>query len=336
MALPEQRSTADIRREPPGVTLANPALPPVLVAAPLPPFTMAALDAVATVHRLWEGVDQDTMAGIRGMAASTLAGPVGEVLFARMPALEIVANFGVGYDNIDIAAAVARGLVVTNTAGVLDEEVADLTIALLLATIRRLPAAERHVREGHWLEQAFPLSPSLRGRRVGIVGLGGIGKAIARRLTGFAVDLAWHGRSEQPGAPWPRYPSVEALAAACDVLIVIVPGGLATRHLIDARVLAALGADGVLINVSRGSVVDEAALIEALQQGTILAAGLDVFEHEPRVPEALLALGNVVVLPHIGSASLVTRRAMGQMMVDNLAAWFATGQALTPVPETRG
>ena len=296
---------------------------------------MAALDAAFTVHRLWQGVPDAVLARVRGMAASTLAGPVGAAQLARLPALEIIANFGVGYDNIDIALAVARGIVVTNTAGVLDEEVADLTLGLLLATLRRIPAAERFVREGRWVQGAFALSPSLRGRRVGIVGLGGIGKAVARRLDAFAVEIAWHGRSDQPDVAWPRYASVEALAQACDVLIVIVPGGAATRHLIDARVLSALGRQGVLINVSRGTVVDETALITALQHRTILAAGLDVFEDEPHVPAALLACDNAVLLPHIGSASQITRQAMGQMMVDNLAAWFATGAALTPVAETR-
>ena len=310
-------------------------IPDVVVAAPLPPVTMAALDAAFTVHRLWEGVSDDVLARVRGMAASTLAGPVGTALLDRLPALEIIANFGVGYDNIDISAAVARRLMVTNTAGVLDEEVADLTLGLLLATLRRIPAAERFVREGRWVQGGFPLSPSLRGRRVGIVGLGGIGKAIARRLEGFAVDIAWHGRSPQPDALWPRYASVETLAQACDVLIVIVPGGPATRHLIDADVLAALGPNGVLINVSRGTVVDETALIAALQSGAILAAGLDVFEHEPHIPEALLACENAVLLPHLGSASDITRAAMGQLMIDNLSAWFAEGRALSPVAETR-
>jgi lactate dehydrogenase-like 2-hydroxyacid dehydrogenase len=296
---------------------------------------MATLEAGFTVHRLWQGVTAEALARVRALAASTLAGPIGEELFARLPALEIVANFGVGYDNIDMAAAVARGLVVTNTAGVLDEEVADLTLGLLLATLRRIPAAERFLRDGHWRDGGFALSPSLRGRRVGIVGLGGIGKAVARRLSAFAVDIAWHGRTAQADVAWPRFESVEALAAACDVLIVIVPGGAMTRHMIDTRVLAALGPDGVLINVSRGTVVDEAALIEALRDRVILAAGLDVFEHEPHVPEALLACDNAVLLPHIGSASLVTRKAMGQLMADNLTAWFATGRALTPVPESR-
>lgn len=296
---------------------------------------MAALDQAFTLHRLWEAPGDAVLARVRGMAASTLAGPVGDALFGRLPSLEVIANFGVGYDNIDIAAAVARGIVVTNTAGVLDEDVADLTIGLLLATLRRIPAAERFVRDGHWLAGGFPLSPSLRGRRVGIIGLGGIGKAIARRLDGFAVEIAYHGRSEQPDVRYPWYPTVAALAQACDVLIAIVPGGAATRHMIDGPVLAALGSDGVLINVSRGTVVDEGALVAALQSGTILAAGLDVFEREPHVPDALLALDNVVLLPHIGSASVVTRTAMGQAMVGNLAAWFATGNPPNPVPETR-
>ena len=296
---------------------------------------MATLEQRFTVHRLWQGIAPNLLERVRGMAASTLAGPVGSALFAQLPALEVVANFGVGYDNIDIAAAVARGLVVTNTSGVLDEEVADLTLGLLLATLRRIPAAERFVRDGHWRDGAFALSPSLRGRRVGIVGLGGIGKAVARRLSGFAVKIAYHGRTAQPDVPWPWYDSPAALAAACDVLIVIVPGGAATRHLIDSRVMAALGPEGVLINVSRGTVVDEDALIDALRARTILAAGLDVFAHEPHVPQALLDCDNAVLLPHIASATEVTRRAMGELMADNLSAWFATGRALTPVPETR-
>lgn len=305
--------------------------PHVLVAAKLPPVTEAALDRAFVTRRLG---DSD-LAQVRGVAASTLAGPIGDALFDRLPALEVIANFGVGYDNIDIAAAVARGIVVTNTAGVLDEEVADLTIGLLLATLRRIPAAERFLRAGRWADGGFALSPSLRGRRIGIVGLGGIGKAIARRLSGFAVDIAYHGRTRQADVAYPWYRTVAALAQACDVLIVIVPGGAATRNMIDAEVLAALGPDGVLINVSRGTVVDEPALIAALAAGTILAAGLDVFAHEPVVPEALLALDNVVLLPHVGSGSVVTRAAMGQAMVDNLSAWFATRNPPNPVPETR-
>lgn len=305
----------------------------VLAAAPLPPDTLAALDRAFVVHRLWQGVPDACLARVRGLAASTLAGPIGAELFARLPALEIVANFGVGYDNIDLGAAMARTVMVTNTAGVLDEEVADLTIGLLIATIRRIPAADRFVRDGRWPDGPFPLSASLRGRRIGICGFGGIGRAVARRLAGFALPLAYHARRQRSDVALDWYPDVAALAAASDVLIVIVPGGAATRNLIDARVLAALGPDGVLINVSRGSVVEEAALVAALDAGTIAAAGLDVFADEPHVPAALVARDNVVLLPHIGSASAVTRAAMGQLMVDNLVAWFATGRALTPVPE---
>jgi len=312
-----------------------PARPEVVVGAPLPPVTMAALDQAFTVRRLWESAGNDSLAQVRGMAANVLAGPVGPALFDRLPALEVVANFGVGYDNIDVAAAAERGIVVTNTAGVLDEEVADLTVGLLLATLRRIPAAERFVRDGRWAKGSFALSPSLRGRRIGIIGLGGIGKAVARRLDGFAVEIAYHGRSRQADVAYPWYPTVVALAQACDVLIVIVPGGASTRHMIDAQVLAALGPNGVLINVSRGTVVDEDALIVALTAGAVLAAGLDVFAHEPQVPEGLLALDNVVLLPHIGSGSVLTRAAMGQAMVDNLSAWFATGNAPNVVPETR-
>lgn len=308
--------------------------PEILLPAPVLPSAMEALDRRFAVHRLWENPDPEALARVRGMAASTLAGPVGAGLFDRLPALEIVANFGVGYDNIDVAAATARGIVVTNTPGVLDEEVADLTLGLLLATLRRLPQADAFVRAGRWEAGSFPLSPSLRGRRIGILGLGGIGKAIARRLEGFAVDIAYHGRRQQADVSYPWYPTPMTLAQACDVLIAIVPGGAATRHLVDGDVLAALGPQGVLINVARGSVVDQSALIDALQRGVILAAGLDVFEREPHVPQALRAMDNVVLLPHLGSASEVTRDAMGALMVENLARWFSSGAPVTPVPET--
>lgn len=308
----------------------------ILMPTPLSPNVIAALEDRFTLHRLWEQSDpdhflQDKGAAIRGMAVSSRSGRIDRELYERLPALEIVANFGVGYDTVDVVAAAARGIAVTNTPGVLDEEVADLTLGLLLATVRRIPQADRHVREGHWPAGSFPLSPTLRGRTIGILGLGSIGKAIARRLDGFGVEIAYHGRSRQTGVGYAYHPTPEALAAACDVLIAIVPGGAATRHLVDAAVLAALGPEGILINVARGSVVDEAALVAALQAGTILAAGLDVFEDEPHVPPALLNLPNVVVLPHIGSASVHTRAAMGQLVVDNLVAWFDTGRPLTPV-----
>ena len=316
-------------------------VPEILMPAPMLDSVIAALDARFVLHRLWEQDDADAYIAqvgprIRGLAASTLAGRIDASWFDRLPALEIVANFGVGYDTIDAAAAAERGVIVTNTPGVLDEEVADLTIGLLLATVRRIPQADRYVREGRWADAPFPLSPTLRGRRIGILGLGAIGKAVARRLEGFGVSIAYHGRSRQPGVTYDYHDSPATLAASCDVLLVIVPGGAGTRHLVDADVLAALGSDGVLVNVARGSVVDQAALVAALRSGTILAAGLDVYEAEPDVPEALRAMENVVLLPHIGSASEQTRRAMGQLVVDNLASWFDTGKPISPVPEPRG
>ena len=313
----------------------------VLMPAPMAPDVIEAIERDFTLHRLWEQPDPDRYLAavaprIRGMAVGGAAGRIDGRWFDRLPALEIVAHFGVGYETIDADAAAARGIVVTNTPGVLDEEVADLTIGLMLATLRRLPQADRFVRAGEWRRSPFPLSPSLRGRRVGILGLGAIGKAVARRLDGFDVAIAYHGRSRQPEVAYAYHDSPAALAAASDVLIAIVPGGAGTRHLVDARVLDALGPDGVFINVARGSVVDQDALIAALAERRILAAGLDVYADEPNVPEALVAMEQVVLLPHLGSASERTRAAMGKLVVDNLTSWFTTGRALTPVAETRG
>lgn len=314
-------------------------LPAILMPAPMPADVMAGLAERFMLHRLWQQPDPDAFLAsvapsIRGLATNTLAGAIDASWFDRLPALEIVSSFGVGYDRVDAVAAAARGIVVTNTPGVLDEEVADLAIGLLLATLRRIPQADRFVREGRWPAGHFPLSPTLRGRRVGILGLGAIGKMVARRLEGFGVEIGYHGRSRQTGVVYEYYASPVALAARSDVLVVVVPGGAATRHLVDAGVLVALGPDGVLVNVARGSVVDEAALIEALRTGTIGGAGLDVFEDEPNVPAALIEMGNVVLLPHIASASHATRAAMGRLVADNLIAWFDGQPAVTPVPET--
>ena len=272
-------------------------------------------------------------ASISGVAVS---GEVGAAMIEHLPALEIIASFGVGYDGVDVAAAAARGIAVTNTPDVLNDEVADTTIGLLLNTVRRFPQAEAWLREGRWVrEGAFPLTPlSLRGRKAGIYGLGRIGMAIASRLQGFGVEIAYHTRRPREGVPFAYYPSLAELAGAVDILIAIVPKTPETHRTIDAHILRALGPDGVLINVGRGWTVDEDALAAALGNGVIAAAGLDVFYDEPNVPQALLDLPNVSLLPHVASASLATRDAMADLVADNLFSWFERGAALTPVPET--
>jgi lactate dehydrogenase-like 2-hydroxyacid dehydrogenase len=259
---------------------------------------------------------------------------VNGALMEKLPKLEIVANFGVGYDSVDVKWAGAHGIVVTNTPDVLNEEVADTTLALLLQTVRQLPQSERYLRAGKWLEKPFPLSHTLRDRTIGMVGMGRIGKAIARRIEAFGVPIVYHSRKPGAGVSYKHYPDLVSMARDVDVLVVIVPGGAATKNMINAEVLKALGKNGILINVARGSVVDEPALIEALKSKTILSAGLDVFADEPRVPKELMEMDHVVLLPHVGSASHYTRRAMGQLLVDNLASWAKGAGPLTPVPET--
>ncbi|WP_077959690.1 2-hydroxyacid dehydrogenase [Ensifer adhaerens] len=273
---------------------------------------------------------------MRDAKAIAVAGRVPAALMDALPGLEIIANFGVGYDGVEVAHAAARGIAVSNTPDVLTEEVADTAVGLLLNTVRQLPQAEQWLRQGRWSRDgAFPLSPlSLRGRSVGLYGLGRIGLAIARRLEAFGVSIAYHTRSPREGLSYAYHPTLVGMAGAVDTLVVIVPGTEATRRTINAGVLSALGSNGVLINVGRGTTVDEQALIEALQTGVIAGAGLDVFENEPQVPEALMALPNVSLLPHVASASVVTRNAMADLVVDNIEAWFSTGKALTPVPET--
>jgi lactate dehydrogenase-like 2-hydroxyacid dehydrogenase len=253
---------------------------------------------------------------------------------AQLPKLEIVSTFGVGYDHIDAAWAGQHGIIATHTPNVLNEEVADTAMGLLLATVRQLPQADRFLRSGGWVKKEFRHTETLRDRTVGIVGLGRIGKVIARRLDAFNVPVVYHGRSAQPGVPYRYYPDLVEMARDVDVLLVMTPGNAGTKHLINAEVLEALGPKGILINVARGSVVDEAALIEALQKKKILSAGLDVFEKEPSVPRELIEMDHVVLLPHVGSASVYTRRAMDQLMVDNLLAWADGRAPLTPVPET--
>jgi lactate dehydrogenase-like 2-hydroxyacid dehydrogenase len=311
----------------------------ILVIDRLLPSVRAGIETLFTAYYVSEAEDQarliaDVGLRIRGVARGG-HGPIDRALIERLPRLEIIANVGVGYDGIDLTAAAARGIVVTNTPDVLTEEVADTALGLLLMTVRELSAAERYLRAGRWpSEGPYPLTASLRDRTVGIVGLGRIGLAIARRLDAMKVPVVYHTRSQRPDAPYRHYGDLGEMAADVDTLMVIVPGTPSTRQMIDATVLSALGPNGILINVGRGSTVDEPALIRALQDGTIRAAGLDVFAGEPNVPAELIALPNVVLLPHVGSASMHTRQAMGQLVIDNLRSWFEDGRPLTPVPET--
>ncbi len=313
----------------------------VLIPGPVLPIVQTGVTSQFRAHLLWQADDPDAYLRehgprIRGVATNSAHGRLDARWFDRLPALEIVANFGVGYDNVDAAEAARRGIVVTNTPDVLTDEVADLALGLLIATVRQIPQADRYLRAGHWASKPFPLTATLRDRRIGIVGLGRIGKAIARRCESFGLPIAYHGRTRQPDAPYAYHGSVAELASAVNVLIVVTPGGDETRHLIDAKVLQALGADGVLVNVSRGSVVDEDALLAALRDGTILAAGLDVYENEPDIRPEFRTVENAVVLPHVASGSVHTRNAMGQLVVDNLASWFGGHGPRTPVPESQG
>ncbi len=309
--------------------------PDILVIGSPMPYVMAHLSDRFAVHALPANPDDLTaLAAVRGIAMAGSHTKVDGALMDRLPALEIVANFGVGYDSIDAVAAAARQIIVTNTPDVLTEEVADLALGLLLSTIRQLPQSDRYLRAGAWLNKSYPLTTTLRTRKVGIVGLGRIGKAVAHRLVAFGVPLAYHGRSRQADIPYRYYPSLLDMAADVDTLVSVAPGGAATRHLIGAEVLRALGPDGIVVNIGRGSVIDENALVAALRDKVILSAGLDVFEDEPNVPAELIAMDHVVLLPHVGSGTFHTREGMGQLQVDNLVNWFDGKGPVTPVAET--
>jgi lactate dehydrogenase-like 2-hydroxyacid dehydrogenase len=313
--------------------------PDVFLPKPIPEAARVVLDREFEVLELWKAADPDAaIAAIAPRCRFAISAghwKYDDAMLDRFPKLEIVANYGVGYDPIDTTACAKRGIVATNTPDVLNDEVADTTIALLLAAIRRIPQADRYVRSGKWLQAAFPLTPTLIGRMVGIVGLGRIGLTIAKRLEAFAIrGIAYHSRTPKADAPYAYYANLVDMARDCDVLIVITPGGAATRKLVNRDVLEALGPGGCLVNVARGTVVDEDALVECLQTGKLGMAGLDVFEHEPKVPEALFALDNVVLAPHVGSATHHTRDAMGMLVVENLVAWKNGKAPVTPVPET--
>jgi len=313
------------------------ARPTVLMPGPMSKIVVEGLAEHFEVIRLWEEKDPGAVLAERAgdiTAVATGGTTIDGAFLDRLPALRIVASFGVGYDKIDAAAAAERGVIVTNTPGVLDNEVADTALGLLLMTVRELPQAERYLRAGSWNERPYPLTPTtLHGRTMGILGLGRIGEAIAARAQAFGVSVAYHNR-HQKDVDYQYYPTLLELAQAVDILMIVIPGGDETRHLVNADILKALGPDGILINVARGTVVDEQALAEALHSKTILAAGLDVYEHEPTVHPALLDLPNAVLLPHVGSASIPTRNAMSQLVVDNLHHWSTHGTPLTPVHES--
>jgi lactate dehydrogenase-like 2-hydroxyacid dehydrogenase len=311
----------------------------VLLIGPLKPVVVKGLDAVCTVHKVAAAKDPDAFIAahshVRAIACSDTACKIPGDLMARFPKLELVASFGVGYDHMDVKWAAAHNVVLTNTPDVLTEEVADTALGLLLCTVREFPQAERYLRAGKWLERNYPLTKAtLRNRTVGMVGMGAIGQAIARRLAAFGVPVVYHTRKPRRDVSYLHCPSLIEMAHAVDILMVIVPGGAGTANLINAEVLEALGPDGILINMARGSVVDEPALIKALKDKRIMAAGLDVFAKEPDVPQELIAMENVVLFPHLGSASVYTREKMDQVVVDNIAAWAAGKPPLTPVAET--
>jgi lactate dehydrogenase-like 2-hydroxyacid dehydrogenase len=311
---------------------------PVLMPAPAMPLIVEEIEKRFTLHKLWEQADPEAYLREHGQAVRAIAGGAKKRMdgawMAQFPKLEFVSNFGVGYDGVDAAWCGKNGVIVSNTPDVLTDEVADLAVGLLIATIRQLPQADAYLRRGDWLKANFPLTTSLRGRKIGILALGRIGKAIGKRLEGFGVEIVYHGRTAQPDAPYPYFANLTEMARAVDVILSVAPGGAHTHHIINAEVLKALGPDGIVINVGRGTVIDEKALVEALTSKTILSAGLDVFEDEPRVPQALIDIPHVVLLPHVGSASHHTRRLMGQLVVDNLVSWFSGKGPLTPVPET--
>lgn len=312
--------------------------PDVLVVGPMYPAAIENLDREFTTHKLWLASDRAALIAAcanRVRAIATTGFPVhgaDAALINAFPKLEIIASFGVGVDPIDLDAARRRNIIVTNTPAVMNDCVADLAMGLMIAAARRLCEGDRYVRAGKWLEVPLPPACKVSGKRLGILGLGRIGSAIAKRAAGFDMAISYHCRHPVPGSPFAYYGRLAALAENSDFLIVIVPGGKDTMHLVNEEVLRALGPNGILINVARGSVVDERALVKCLLEGALGGAALDVFEDEPRVPEALFSMENVVLQPHVGSGTHETRAAMGQLVVDNLIAHFAGKPLLTPVP----
>lgn len=308
----------------------------VLVWGPMHPTLMQALEDNYRVHKRWEMADFEQWAGAHGdsIQAVVTSGVYGadNQSLEQLPNLQVITSFGVGYDKVDCAYLAGRGIQLSNTPQVLNNSVAQTALALMLCVSRRISEAERFVRAGKWQHGKFPLGNDLHGKTCGIVGLGQIGKTIARLASAFEMKIAYY----RPNGPYDdvayeHFCNLEALAAAADYLVVIVPGGPETRHLIDRKVLRSLGPGSFLINVARGTVVDEPALVKALLDGEVGGAGLDVFEDEPNVPTALLEMDNVVLLPHIGSGTHETRQAMADLVFENLSRYFDEGGLVTPV-----
>lgn len=311
----------------------------ILVVDPWHPATLEALDREFVTHKLWLAADPKALLAacaerVRAIATSPFP-RVDASLIDALPKLEIISCFGVGVDAIDLAAAKRRNVIVTNAPGAMNDCVADLTLGLMIAASRRICEADRFVRSGKWresrLEGVLPPTRKVSGKRLGIIGMGRIGKVIAKRAAAFDMAIAYHSRHRVPESPYPHVERLVDLARNSDFLVAIVPGGKETRHLVDEEVMRALGPNGILVNVARGSVVDEQALVKCLLEGALGGAALDVFEDEPRVPEALYTMENVVLQPHVASATHETRTAMGQLAVDNLLAHFAGSPLLTPV-----
>jgi hydroxypyruvate reductase len=308
----------------------------VLQIGPTTPPLDALLAERFDVHPLWKESDPEAYLARHGgeftAAATHLRHAFPASLMQALPQLGAIANFGVGYDKIDVAEARRRGIQLANTPAVLDGCVADLAMGLLIDTARGISASDRFVRGGGWEAGGQrPLMTRVWGKKLGLLGFGGIGRKIAQRASGFEMEVRYHARRAVPDSPHTHEPDLAALARWCDFLVVACVGGPSTHHLVSPSVLSALGPEGILINIARGSVVDEAALVQALQSGAIAGAGLDVYEDEPRVPEALKALDNVVLLSHIAAFTRESRATMERLVCDNLAAYFSAGKLLTPV-----
>ena len=308
----------------------------IIVTAPLPPFLYDPLKAAYRCHDYVAATDKP---GLLASAAAKIRGLVqggGTVtqtsLLDALPALEIISVFGVGYDGVPVDYCRQRGLKVTNTPDVLTDDVADVAVALVMMTGRGFVRLNRFVHAGEWQKRGPELTTKLGGKTVGILGLGRIGKAIAKRLSAMEMKIAYTGRKAQD-VPYRFIPGLEALAAESEFLVVACPGGAATKNIVNAKVLAALGKKGTIVNIARGSIIDEPALVAALQAGSIKGAGLDVFADEPNIPPPLYAMDNVVLLPHVGSATRETRQAMGDLCKANLDAWFAGKPLPTLIPE---